>query len=287
MTLLLYFQILQLYSIINYLDYDSFFKEQLDVLYKNFIIAARLKDIAVMSSIVYTLSKCLYNLYKSKVVLRDGERTRGMSEIDMSLAVNASQHFCKLIMNVCHGDFRAMLSVMCFYERLNDAELLYKLNAINIIPTEISHAFLVSPNLILLDRYAKFINTSSCLGQKYRLGPHHPGLLAIGKQASEIYVFLFRNPMTSQFLQERPLVRNSILFRKVILSKVQGIYVLKHNFAFLHLTRVDADGNWYAPDQQTIHVKRFMNACPYLMGLLTTIKTQPLKDDVPTEKSVA
>lgn len=266
-------------------DYESFFNEVLSFLYKNFIRAAKFKDILIMSSIVNCLSDVLYNNYKVKsatyqtsTLFMDTEETKSMSEIDLSLAITAVQHFCKILLNVGPGNFRAMLSVMQFYEKLNAGESLYKLNATNIIPIEISHAFLVNPNALLLDRYANSINTALYLGQEQGLGADHAGLIAIAKQAKEIYIFLLRDPMTSQFIQECPIVRNSCLYRKVILTKVHGIYVLKHNLAFQHLTRLDQKGNLYGKEQVAIDLKRFQNACPHLMGLLATVKmTQDTK----------
>lgn len=262
---------------VNYPSYESFFNELLSYLYEKFISSARFKDIAAMSSIITCLSELLYNNYKVKsdeptLTFNDTtEEMESMSDLDLGLAVNAVQHLCKILINVAHGDFRAMLCVMQFYERLNAAENLYKLNSTNVIPAEIFYAFLVNPNIILLDRYAALINNSSLLGQKHELSQNHPGLITIAKQAQELYIFLWRNPMTTSLFQQNLIVRHSILYRKALYMGLR-IYVMKHNLAFLHLTRLDTDGNLYDNDRIGVHLTRFKKACPYLMELLSTIK---------------
>uniref|UniRef100_A0A336LD68 CSON007094 protein n=1 Tax=Culicoides sonorensis TaxID=179676 RepID=A0A336LD68_CULSO len=287
-------ELLLLVKYLQYPNYELLFDELLSYLYKHFILAAQYNDLKCMCDIVTALSDFLYHNYKIKsnsfelfTTFSDSDLREEISEIDLGVAITAIQHFCKILMNVGHGNFRAMLTVMQFYEKLNKAEELFQLNTINMIPTEMSHSFFVNPNIILLDKFATLIHKMSMLAENNEMDRDHTGLVLVAKQARELYIFFFRNPQdTSLFQKENLIVRHSILYRKIIYLNTRRIYVLKHNPAFLHLTRLDVDGKLIDEENVKLDVKQFYKECRVLMELLTTIKSSWADDDKASDKII-
>ncbi|XP_063705993.1 uncharacterized protein LOC134835067 [Culicoides brevitarsis] len=266
-------EILKLVPLVSYPEYDIFFKYCLEVLYKNFIIGAQHKQSVFMSSIIKALSHLLYNTYKVKsdnyrvpFLFVNAEEREVMSDMDLSIAITASQHICKILVNVAHGDFRAMLSVMQFYEALSDGEELHKINVLNIVPTEIFYAFVINPNSLLLDRYAMLIISLLMLADMYDVPPKDSGIIEVNSQANELYAFLFRDPFASKFIQKRKIIRNSKMFKNIFdMQNLQRVYVLKNNLAFKHFSsKLPAKTSG---DDWTSYKRKF----PNLMTLLSHI----------------
>lgn len=121
-----------------------------------------------MCDIVNAFAEFLYNNYKfnskansaANITLfpEPDDLPNTLSEIDISIAINAAQHLCKLLLNVDPENFLVMLTVLQFYEKLHLAETIIPINELSIVPSGVNHAFLINPNVIILERYTKFLS---------------------------------------------------------------------------------------------------------------------------------
>lgn len=120
-----------------------------------------------MCDIINAFAEFLYNNYKfnSKadsiesisLFPEPDDLPETLSEIDISIATNAAQHLCKLLLNVHPGNFQIMLTILQFYEKLHLAETIIPINQLSIVPSGVYHAFLINPNVIILELYTKFL----------------------------------------------------------------------------------------------------------------------------------
>lgn len=110
------------------------------------------------------------------------------------------------------------------------------------------------------------------LGDNRQLDKSHVGVVCIGEQAKELYMFFFRSPLdTSMF--ENVMVRSShFLYRKVMtLSHIRRLYVLKNNASIKHIVRLGENGKLL--ESTHVDLQKLSTACPNLINLFKSVKT--------------